>query len=83
MRVIVSDMPLSLTDDTTQDEIERRRADRMARKKAKGKAKAKRSRSRSRITKAMDREERIFFPNLTGEFDDISPFSKHCPRRDK
>ena len=81
MSFLVSDMPLSSTDDTSQEETERRRADRVARKKAK----AKTSRLRRRITKAMHREEKKLFPNLTGEFDEDSPLAKHFPRngRDK
>jgi len=50
-------MPLNFTDDMSQEEIERRRADRIARKKAK----AKTSRLRRRITKAMHREEKKLF----------------------
>ena len=81
MSFLVSDMPLSSTDDTSQEETERRQADRVARKKAK----AKTSRLRRRITKAMHREEKKLFPNLTGEFDEDSPLAKHFPRngRDK
>ena len=81
MSFLVSDMPLNFTDDMSQEEIERRRADRIARKKAK----AKTSRLRRRITKAMHREEKKLFPNLTGEFDEDSPLAKHFPRngRDK
>ena len=26
-------------------------------------------------------EEKLMFPNLTGEFDDDSPLAKHCPRK--
>ena len=55
MPFIVSDMPLSFTtDDAPEEEIERRRADRIARKQAK----AKTRRSRRCITKAMHREEK-------------------------
>ena len=57
MSFLVSDMPLNFTDDMSQEEIERRRADRIARKKAK----AKTSRLRRRITKAMHREEKKLF----------------------
>ena len=80
MPFIVSDMPLSFTtDDAPEEEIERRRADRIARKQAKAKTR------RSRLTKAMHREEKKLFPNLTGEFDEDSPLAKHFPRngRDK
>ena len=78
MSFLVSDMPLSSTDDTPQKEIERRRAERMARNKAKDRAKT--SKSRWRIVKAKHREE-DFFPNLTGEFDEESPFAKHFTRK--
>ena len=72
-------MPLSFyTDDTSQEEIERRRAERMARKEAKDKAKT--SKSRRPIVKAKHREK-DFFPNLTGEFDADSPFAKHFTRK--
>ena len=70
MPLIISDMPFC--DDTPQEEIERRRADRMARK-------ASRS-TKKRIAKGKKREkklERLMFPNLTGEFDAESPFAKH------
>ena len=78
MPFIVSDMPLSFTtDDAHEEEIKRRREDRIARKKAK----AKTSRSRRRITKAIDREEKKLFPNLTGEFDEDSPFASHFTRK--
>ena len=73
-------MPLSFyTDDTSQEEIERRRAERMARKEAKDKAKTSKSR-RAAIVKAKHREK-DFFPNLTGEFDADSPFAKHFTRK--
>ena len=78
MTFVVSDMPSSFTDDTPQEEIERLRADRMARKKAKDRAKT--SKSRWRIVKAKHREK-DFFPNLTGEFYEDSPFAKHFTRK--
>jgi hypothetical protein len=65
------------TDDASQEDVERRRADRIARKKAK----AKTSRSRRRITKAMHREEKKLFPNLTGNFDENSPLARHFTRK--
>ena len=77
MSFLVSDMPLSSTDDTSQEETERRQADRVARKKAK----AKTSRLRRRITKAMHLEEKKLFPNLTGDFDENSPMAKHFTRK--
>ena len=77
MSFLVSDMPLNFTDDMSQEEIERRRADRIARKQAK----AKTRRSRRCITKAMHREEKKLFPNLTGEFDENSPMAKHFTRK--
>jgi len=78
MPFIVSDMPMSFTtDDASQEDVERRRADRIARKKAK----AKTSRSRRRITKAMHREEKKLFPNLTGNFDENSPLARHFTRK--
>ena len=79
MAILVSDMPLSFTDDRPQEEIERLRAERMARKKTKDRKKT--SKSRVRIVKAKDREK-DFFPNLTGEFDEDSPFASHftCKR---
>ena len=78
MPFIVSDMPLSFTtDDALEEAIERRRADRIARKKAK----AKTRRSRRRITKAMHLEEKKLFPNLTGDFDENSPMAKHFTRK--
>ena len=82
MTFIISDMPLTLNDDTTQEQIDDRRADRKAREKVKGKAKdkVKTNRSRRRIKKAMLSENK-WFPNLTGEFDEDSPFAKHFPRK--
>jgi len=65
------------TDDASQEDVERRRADRIAREKAK----AKTSRSRRRITKAMHREEKKLFPNLTGNFDENSPLARHFTRK--
>jgi hypothetical protein len=79
MSFLVSDMPLSFTDDTPQEVIERRRAERiMARKESKDRKKT--SKSRCRIVKAKHREK-DFFPNLTGEFDEKSPFAKHFTRK--
>ena len=75
MPFLVSGMP---SDDTHQEEIERRRAERIARKEAKDGAKT--SKSRWRIVEAKDREK-DFFPNLTGEFDQDSPFAKHFTRK--
>ena len=49
-------------------------------KKVIGKAKAKTSRSRWRIVKAVQRKE-DFFPNLSGDFDEDSPFAKHFTRK--
>jgi len=62
MPFLVSGMP---SDDTHQEEIERRRAERIARKEAKDGAKT--SKSRWRIVEAKHREK-DFFPNLTGEY---------------
>ena len=76
MPLFVSDMPLSFADDTSQEEIDCRRAERMARKKAKDKAKT--GTSRVLIQKLGEKE---FFPNLTGEFDEDSPFAKHFTRK--
>ena len=55
MSILVSDMPLSFTDDTSQEKIELLRAERMARKKAKDRKKT--NKSRLRIIKAKDREK--------------------------
>ena len=74
MPFLVSDMPLSFNNDTTQEEIDRRRAERMARKEAKRRAKTSKSRARMIV------EEKEMFPNLTGEFDEESPFAKHFTR---
>ena len=49
-------------------------------KKVIGKAKAKTSRSLWHIVKAVQREK-DFFPNLSGEFDEASPFAKHFARK--
>ena len=78
MPFIISDMPLTLTDNTTQEQIDDRRAERKAREKVKENAKNKVETSRShwRIKKAMDSEKQ-WFPNLTGDFDEESPFAKH------
>jgi hypothetical protein len=68
--ITISDMPFC--DDTPQEEIERRRADRMARK-------ASRS-TKKRIANGKKREKKLekkMFPNLTGEFDTDCPFAKH------
>jgi len=75
MPFFVSDMPLSFADDTSQEEIECRRAERIARKKAKNKAKT----GTSRVL--IQKGEKEFFPNLTGEFDEDSPFAKHFTRK--
>ena len=74
MPFLVSDMPLSFNNDTTQEEIDRRRAERMARKEAKHRAKTSKSRARMIV------EEKEMFPNLTGDFDEESPFAKHFTR---
>ena len=74
MPFFVSDMPLSFNNDTTQEEIDRRRAERMARKEAKHRAKTSKSRARMIV------EEKEMFPNLTGDFDEESPFAKHLTR---
>ena len=74
MPFFVSDMSLSFNNDTTQEEIDRRRAERMARKEAKHRAKTSKSRARMIV------EEKEMFPNLTGEFDEESPFAKHFTR---
>jgi len=67
--IIISDMPFD--DRTPQDEIDRRRAERLAREA-----------TRRSITKRkrLVREEKMMFPNLTGDFDEESPFAKHFPR---
>ena len=68
--ITISDMPFC--DNTPQEEIERRRADRMARKASRP--------TKKRIVKGKKREkklEKLMFPNLTGEFDTDSPFAKH------
>jgi hypothetical protein len=74
MPFLVSDMPLNFNDDTAQEEIDRRRAERMARKETKHRAKTSKSRKR------MILEEKEMFPNLTGDFDEESPFAKHLTR---
>ena len=68
--ITISDMPFC--DNTPQEEIERRRADRMARKASRSTKKciAKRKKREKKL-------ERLMFPNLTGEFDTDSPFAKH------
>ena len=68
--ITISDMPFC--DNTPQEEIERRRADRMARKASRA--------TKKRIVKGKKREkklEKLMFPNLTGEFDTDSPFARH------
>ena len=69
MPIITSDMPYD--DRTPQDEIDRRRAERLAREA-----------TRRSITKRkrLVREEKRVFPNLTGDFDEESPFAKHFTR---
>ena len=74
MPFLVSDMPLNFNDDTAQEEIDRRRAERMARKETKHRAKTSKSHKRMIV------EEKEMFPNLTGDFDDESPFAKHFTR---
>jgi hypothetical protein len=76
MRFIVSDMPFD--DRTPQEEIERRRAERLARG-AKRRSTTKRKRLLRENTLA--RKEKAMFPNLTGEFDEDSPLAKHWPRK--
>ena len=62
MPLIISDMPFS--DDMPQEEIDRRRAERMAK-------------GRKTSRKKVEDEEKLMFPNLTGEFDEESPFARH------
>ena len=69
MPIIISDMPFD--DRTLQDEIDRRRAERLAREATRRSIKKR---------KRLVREEKKMFPNLTGDFDDESPFAKHFPR---
>ena len=67
--ITISDMPFC--DNTPQEEIERRRADRMARKASRP--------TKKRIVKGKKLEkklEKLMFPNLTGEFDTDSPFAR-------
>ena len=79
--ITISDMPFC--DNTPQEEIERRRADRMARKAsrstkkciAKGKKREKKLEAKGK--KREKKLKRLMFPNLTGEFDTDSPFAKH------
>ena len=79
MPFLVSDTPLSFNVDSPQEEIECRRAERIARKAAKDGAKTSKSRS-WRIVEAKHHEKDPF-PNLTGEFDEDSPFAKHFTRK--
>ena len=113
MPFTISDIPFS--DATSQEEIDRRRAERMEKghetsRRAKSTKKyqvedqeklmfntisvvpfddGRRARKASRrsIAKGNKKlsleeiEEKLAFPNLTGEFDDDSPLAKHCPRK--
>ena len=63
MPFTMSDMPFG--DNTPQEEIERRRADRMARKKAQDEAKTS-TRSRRRTSQKAVHHEKKMLPNLTG-----------------
>ena len=66
---VIADMPFD--DRTPQDEIDRRRAERLAREATRRSIKKR---------KRLVREEKKMFPNLTGDFDEESPFAKHFTR---
>ena len=72
MPFIISDMPFS--DATLQEEIDRRRAERMAKCR-------KTSRAKSSKKYQVEDQEKLMFPNLTGEFDEESPYAKHFPKK--
>ena len=75
MSIIISDTPFD--DRSPQDEIDRRRAERLALKVSR-RSIAKRKRLREY---KLAREEKMMFPNLTGEFDEDSPLETHFPRK--